>query len=465
MINETDLHKALSRESCDIEGVPYRPFAWSPEIDEDLEPPFVPAWVFLPGLPPNFYHSSVLEMLTAPIGRYIRRDNPTTCATRTDRARVCLEIDASKEQISHFWIGIPGMPRSRRQEIIYETLPAYCLKCRCQGHNQKTCRYGRDPKPKEKGGKIWVKKSEQLKAKGENIDSACLNAVFVTNSTAEKTLVPVDGVVISDQGELSKEDPRFVEQMQEVSEEHLMMVVPDLVDENMAANTHEVIQKAVNDVEFPLDNFADEDDAGQGTVGMPKSGLCEDAFGMGSRFEVLYEGKQPSTVALVEYGPSFPLERIIVEELNEEVDEELAHDGCIHAQYGCDPVCADDEREKNCIDGFVCSDSDSDGVFEHLSKENLVVSDSDIQSEMTLSVEVVGLGWHWRWRSLMVGWALVGSLICLSVEILYLGVMVILEAPAIGRVLIVVFLILRLLILFLMLLWNTWLVPLRIMRR
>ncbi|XP_041017040.1 uncharacterized protein LOC121259500 [Juglans microcarpa x Juglans regia] len=152
MTNETDLHKALSRESCNIEGVPYRPFAWSPEFDEDLEPPFVPAWVFLPGLPPNFYHSSVLEMLTAPIGRYIRRDNPTTCATRTDGARVCLEIDASKEQISHFWIGIPGMPRSRRQEIIYETLPAYCLKCRCQGHNQKTCRYGRDQKPKEKGG-------------------------------------------------------------------------------------------------------------------------------------------------------------------------------------------------------------------------------------------------------------------------------------------------------------------------
>ncbi|KAF5466244.1 hypothetical protein F2P56_016189 [Juglans regia] len=110
MANEVDFCKALSRESCEINGVFYRPFAWTPDFDESFEPPCVPVWVFLPGLPPNLYQPSVLKMLTAPIGSFVRCDNSTVCATRTDGARVCLQVDSSKEPISHFWIGKPGVP-------------------------------------------------------------------------------------------------------------------------------------------------------------------------------------------------------------------------------------------------------------------------------------------------------------------------------------------------------------------
>ncbi|XP_042962358.1 uncharacterized protein LOC122296621 [Carya illinoinensis] len=209
MSNELDFLKALSRESCDIEGVPYRPFAWSPEFDEEIEPPSVPVWVFLPGLPPNFYHASLLKMLTAPIGKYIRRDNPTKCATRTDGARICLEINAAQKPISHFWIGIPGMPKSRRQEIIYETLPAYCSKCRCQGHNQRTCRYGSDKNQIVKGGKTWKKVTEKPSTKEGNVDGVLSLEAAVTNSeTMDKSLVPFVGVVIAEQGETSKQAPR-----------------------------------------------------------------------------------------------------------------------------------------------------------------------------------------------------------------------------------------------------------------
>lgn len=41
MSSESDFNKALSRESCDVNGIPYRSFAWTPNFDEDFEPSYV----------------------------------------------------------------------------------------------------------------------------------------------------------------------------------------------------------------------------------------------------------------------------------------------------------------------------------------------------------------------------------------------------------------------------------------
>ncbi|XP_035549697.1 uncharacterized protein LOC118349401 [Juglans regia] len=150
MSNDVDFTKALSREVCEINGIFYRVFRWSPEFNEDAEPSRVPVWISLPGLPPNFYQESFLKMLMAPIGTFIRRDNPTRCATRTDGARLCVEVDAAKPPLSHFWIGVPGVSSSRKQEIVYETLPAFCSSCKMQGHDVRTCNPGKAGK---KGGR------------------------------------------------------------------------------------------------------------------------------------------------------------------------------------------------------------------------------------------------------------------------------------------------------------------------
>lgn len=151
--NELDFIKAFSRETCDVDGVPYRMFQWYPEFDEEKETPLVPVWIMLPGLPPNFYHESFLRNITLPLGQYIRQDNSTRCATRTDGARICIKMDASKKPLDSFWIGIPHQANSRLQEVVYETLPAYCGRCRMQGHNTFTCKWeaGRDKK-------TWVRK-------------------------------------------------------------------------------------------------------------------------------------------------------------------------------------------------------------------------------------------------------------------------------------------------------------------
>ncbi|XP_041004157.1 uncharacterized protein LOC121249521 [Juglans microcarpa x Juglans regia] len=136
--SEDDLNKAMAREATEVDGVHYRVFRWSPEFKEDEEPSLVPVWVSLPGLPPHFYHSSFLKIFTAPFGKYICRDNTTRCATRTDGARVCVEMDAA----SFFWIGSPGAHASWYQEVVFETLPTFCTKCKKQGHSEKKCKLG-----------------------------------------------------------------------------------------------------------------------------------------------------------------------------------------------------------------------------------------------------------------------------------------------------------------------------------
>lgn len=64
MSSEADFMKALSREACDIDGVIYRVFQWTPKFSKDEEPSLVPIWIVLPSLPPNFYHESLLRTLT-----------------------------------------------------------------------------------------------------------------------------------------------------------------------------------------------------------------------------------------------------------------------------------------------------------------------------------------------------------------------------------------------------------------
>lgn len=88
MTSEADFVKALVQETCEIDGIQYCAFHWTMEYQEDQEPVRVPVWIFLPRLTPNFFHESFLQSITAPIGWFLKRDNPTKCVTRTDGARV-----------------------------------------------------------------------------------------------------------------------------------------------------------------------------------------------------------------------------------------------------------------------------------------------------------------------------------------------------------------------------------------
>lgn len=126
-------------------------------------------WIMLPGLPLNFYRETFLESVTIPIGTYLR-NNATHCATHTDVAKVYVLMNVSRKPIQSFWIGTPKNSTSIFQEVVYETLPALCARCKVQRHNHLTCKASsqmeKDGKKKKKelgkSRQVWIPKKKQI---------------------------------------------------------------------------------------------------------------------------------------------------------------------------------------------------------------------------------------------------------------------------------------------------------------
>ncbi|XP_042972861.1 uncharacterized protein LOC122304669 [Carya illinoinensis] len=140
LINEGDFVSIMARGCSDVNGVPYKIFHWTPGFNEEDEPPLVPVWLTLPGLPPNYFQTSMLKSFGDGFGRFLKCDNATLCVTRPEAARICVELDVSAPLKKHFWIGSPGLESSIFQEVIYENLPVYCNWCRKQGHSEGSCK-------------------------------------------------------------------------------------------------------------------------------------------------------------------------------------------------------------------------------------------------------------------------------------------------------------------------------------
>lgn len=65
-------------------------------------------------------------------------DHPTTAMARPSIARMCVEIDLSKELPKRIGVKVKGV--MVWQKIVYENKLLYCSNCRMQGHNTMKCR-------------------------------------------------------------------------------------------------------------------------------------------------------------------------------------------------------------------------------------------------------------------------------------------------------------------------------------
>lgn len=86
--------------------------------------------------------------------------------TRTNGARVYVLMNISQEPIQSFWIRTLKNPTSIYQEVVYETLPAFCSFCKVQGHNSSTCKASKkevqDEKKKNVPNRVWVSKNTEI---------------------------------------------------------------------------------------------------------------------------------------------------------------------------------------------------------------------------------------------------------------------------------------------------------------
>ncbi|XP_042980144.1 uncharacterized protein LOC122310314 [Carya illinoinensis] len=346
---EEDFVKALTREATNINGVIYRVFKWTTEFHEDKEPVFVPVWISLPGLPPNYYHDSFLRCITAPLGRYLKRDNPTKCATRTEAARVCIEMDVSKEPLRTFWIGIPRQPNSFMQQVIYETLPAYCTMCNMQGHNEKTCKRNgrkkeRDHDHKENGGMM---DSTRMSKDQENIQKE------------EKKDIE-QGMVIFEEGETS--DPL---KMQEG-------------ETNNQVNNQQTESTLVQDgVEELVPVYPPKE------VGAQKEDLLQedspDIQNMPTVMEVINEVHANALIAET-YTGGEDKDCMIVAGVVEEPGLTVMEDQFGNSVEMNEPnIVKENLTDREEGEFQVCSESEMEGHAEHLAKGKDSISDSEVQ--------------------------------------------------------------------------------------
>ncbi|CAN1127159.1 hypothetical protein LINPERHAP2_LOCUS3861 [Linum perenne] len=90
-------------------------------------------WVRLPGLPLEYFDSTILKIIGDKIGKTVRLDHTTLEGSRGNFARICVEVDLSKPLLSKYRL------RRRVRRVEYEGLHTICYTCGCYGHVQENC--------------------------------------------------------------------------------------------------------------------------------------------------------------------------------------------------------------------------------------------------------------------------------------------------------------------------------------
>ncbi|VFQ85186.1 unnamed protein product [Cuscuta campestris] len=137
-MKESDYNRLFMRRYWNIRGFVMKIFKWTHDFDPSNLPPIVPTWISLPGLPIHLHQKSALMSIANMIGQPMTIDAATATFSRPSLARVCVELDLSKENPKK--IHILDGDRHIFQEVIYEALKAFCTVCKKTGHSNSDCK-------------------------------------------------------------------------------------------------------------------------------------------------------------------------------------------------------------------------------------------------------------------------------------------------------------------------------------
>ncbi|CAI9115322.1 OLC1v1016196C1 [Oldenlandia corymbosa var. corymbosa] len=122
-----------------------------------------PIWVSLCDLPVEYMHPEGLYSIARAIGKSLKVDTLTLNMLRPSVARLCVEVDLTKDFPRSVKIVKKG--KKHEQQFTYEHIPSYCSKCCKIGHKEEDCRIGKPHLQKESSRKdaIPVIKSKGVK--------------------------------------------------------------------------------------------------------------------------------------------------------------------------------------------------------------------------------------------------------------------------------------------------------------
>ncbi|KAL2471166.1 DNAse I-like superfamily protein [Abeliophyllum distichum] len=142
------------------------------DFDPQKESPIVPMWIALPKLPLVFYDKAILFSIASVIGTPLKLDESAAKKSRTNLARICVEMDINAPRLDRIRIGNEDF--AIWQNIYYEDLPLYCSFCQHLGHEIERCFWknttgskarthmedegDKTMQDKKKGKAVWVEK-------------------------------------------------------------------------------------------------------------------------------------------------------------------------------------------------------------------------------------------------------------------------------------------------------------------
>ncbi|XP_020595397.1 uncharacterized protein LOC110035509 [Phalaenopsis equestris] len=134
---EEDYDKLFAKQSIVIGGATMKLFKWTPGFDPSKEPPVVPLWIKLPGLPIPYFKLNALFNIGSALGRPLKVDSHTFNKSRLALARILNERDIALSEVKRVWVG--SEQDGFWQEVILEQRPCYCQHCKIFGHTRDRC--------------------------------------------------------------------------------------------------------------------------------------------------------------------------------------------------------------------------------------------------------------------------------------------------------------------------------------
>ncbi|KAL2526985.1 zinc ion binding [Abeliophyllum distichum] len=145
---EEDYCRIFAKPFWYINGVPMRILKYSFDFDPHKESSIIPVWISLPKIPLVFYDKAILFSIASVIGTPLKLDESTAKKSRTNLARICVEMDINGPRLDRIRIGNEEF--AIWQKIYYEDLPLYCSFCNHLGHEVERCFWKKTTGSKQK---------------------------------------------------------------------------------------------------------------------------------------------------------------------------------------------------------------------------------------------------------------------------------------------------------------------------
>ncbi|KAL9676928.1 hypothetical protein QQ045_005150 [Rhodiola kirilowii] len=108
MDSEKDVNEVLTSPLRKIGHTMFRLFRWTPEYHPKKESTTISKWIRFPGFPMQMFNRAILRSIVSTFAIFVDSDPRTKELHSLNFARVCVEIDVTKEMPTSVWINLPG---------------------------------------------------------------------------------------------------------------------------------------------------------------------------------------------------------------------------------------------------------------------------------------------------------------------------------------------------------------------